>query len=144
MSANDIQRMLQEVDLGYRRTALLSDVRHWKEAFLQGELMKYTTMDAKLGEDRYMETTWRQTSIYETKFRGMMKDPLTGEITEKYVIVRHQHEEDGMIVDDLTQTKTRRELQEQAEEYFKHTTWKDLELIGEPVPMMGMYNPGMF
>ncbi|GAI28763.1 unnamed protein product, partial [marine sediment metagenome] len=99
----------------------------------------YTTMAGKFSEDRYMETTWRQTSRYETKFRALMKDPLTGETHERFVIVRHQHEVDGIKVDDLTQTKTREELQEVADDYFQHTTWKDEEMIDKAVPIMGFH-----
>ena len=144
MSANAIQDMLQEVDLGYRRTVLLSDVRMWKNAFLEGERMKFTTMAGKFSEDRYMETTWRQTSLYETKFRALMRDPITGVTKDRFVIVRHQHVENGIVVDDLSQTKTREELQEIADYYFRHTTDKDLEMIGEPMPMMGLKQHSTF
>lgn len=143
MGANEIQRMLQEVDLGYRRTVLLSDVRQWKDAFLQGERMKYTTMAGKFSEDRYVATEWRQTSVYETKFRALMRDPITGETRDRFVTVRHQHEENGIMVDDLSQTKTREELQEVADQYFRHSTWKDEEMIGSSMPMTGLYNPNL-
>lgn len=143
MGANEIQRMLQEVDLGYRRTVMLSDVRQWKAAFLHGERMKYTTMAGKFSEDRYIATEWRQTSVYETKFRALMRDPITGETKDRFVTVRHQHEVEGIKVDDLTQTKTREELQEVADQYFRHTTWKDEEMVGKSMPMMGLYNPDL-
>lgn len=144
MSANSIQDMLQEVGLGYRRTTLLADVRHWKEAFTLGERMKYTNMDAMLGTDRYMETEWRMGSRFETLFRAPIKDPLTGEVTDRFVTIKHEHLEEGLPANDLTQTKTRGELQEEAEEYFDTYEIPRENIVGPVVPIMGFYNPSVF
>lgn len=144
MSANSIQDTLQKIGLGYRRTTLLGDVRHWKEAFSLGENMKYTTMDAKMGVDRYMETKWRTGSRFETLFRTKIKDPLTGEVTDQFVTVKHTHLEEGIEANDLSQTKTRRELQEAAEEFFKKYGIDPKDIVGPIMPIMGFYNPSVF
>ena len=141
MGANAIQRMLQLVDLGYRRTTLLSDVRRWKEAYKQGELMKYTTMSGKLSQARYVESTWRMSSRYETLFSAKIRDPLTRKIVDRFVTITHQHDEFGQAVDDLTQTKTRGELQEQAETYFRKYNIDPKDIVGPIMPVMGFYNP---
>ncbi|GAI44135.1 unnamed protein product [marine sediment metagenome] len=142
-SANWIQNTLQKSGLGYRRTTMLSDVRYWKEAFTRGERMKFTTMDARLGQDRYMSTNWRMGSRYETVFRSKLRDPLTGEVHDQFVTIKHEHLEDGVIRNDLTQTKTRRELQEVAEEYYKKYGVAVENIVAEPMPVMGFFNPSV-
>lgn len=141
LSANALQRLLISEGVGYRRTTMLSDVRQWNQALSFGERMKFTTMGAKFGADRYVQTPWLTKSRFETKFQAVVRDPITGELKDKFVTIRHVHEVEGIETDDLTQFKTRGELQEKAEEYYSKYGIDPQDIVGPIIPILGLYNP---
>lgn len=141
LSANRIQQALQLKGLGFRRADTLKDVRYWSEAMERGAKIKYTWRPEAPSSDLYMETRWRMGARYETEVRVRYTDRITGEKHEEFVTVKHEHLEDGVSKPDLTQSKTRAEIEEAAIDtipgYRGGEDAKDIEVT----IMMGFYNP---
>jgi len=133
--------VLQQQGLWYKSTDFGEDWRHMKAGWESGQLMKHTTLDARIGADRYMENRWLLTSHYQTVMEVRGFDLRTGEDFTRNMTISHTHIEDGMTVADTDQRLTRRELEEKTRDALGQYPWMQEIEIEEIMPVIGYYNP---
>lgn len=133
--------VLQKQGLWYKATDFGRDWAHMKSGWESGQMMKFTTRDARIGADRYMENRWLLTSHYQTVMEVRGFDRQTGKDFARFVTVSHTHEEDGMTVADVDQSWTRRELEDRARDILQRYPWMQELDIEQVIPILGYYNP---
>ncbi|MEM3146416.1 MAG: hypothetical protein QXY94_02590 [Archaeoglobaceae archaeon] len=114
LTGAEIYRLLREEGLGYRRQEFYRDYNYWKEVVRESEEMRFIRRDAKIPEERYLESWDRRLGGYQTIVRIDVLRRDTGEKDRIFVTVVHEHFEAGELVPDTHQVYTRKEIEEKA------------------------------